>query len=120
MTDGWHAGDTTPPLSATATGKARADYPLLTDAAFNALAPVPVDLTSATSAIAHVTRSDGTLISHAVTKGDQTAAPGSWSMPWTVGDLNLPGVFTAELETTWGDGPRTFGPIYFRVQPQLA
>ena len=117
----FHVGDTSPPLSATATGKVRADYPTLTDAEFNALVPVPVDLTNATTAVAHVPRSDGSIISHPATKGDQVTAPGSWSMPWSVGDLNVAGVFSAELETTWPGGAiRTFGPVSFRVDPQIA
>jgi hypothetical protein len=120
-TSGYHVGDTSPPLPGTATGKVRSDYPALTDAEFNALEPVPVDLTDTTAAVAHVHRADGTTVSHAVTKGDQSTAKGSWLMPWSVGDLNVAGVFSVELETTWPGGAiRTFGFAWFQVARQIA
>jgi len=100
----WTVGDLEPPLSGTA-------LDLRT----------PVDLTATASATANVQRDDGTVISRAVTLGDQTTSKGSWSMPWQTGDLSIAGGYEAELKVMWpGTRPQTFGPEKFQVRPSLS
>jgi len=97
---GWHAGDTDPAL----TGVASTDG-------------VAVDLTGATCVV-HVERPDGTFISRAPTVAVGTT--GAWSLPWQTTEL-IEGVYSVELEVTWSTGHvQTFGPVSFRVDPQLA
>ena len=127
MTTGWHVGDLEPPLPGTVTGKVRADYPTLTDAEFNALEPVPVDLTAATAVVAHIQRPDGTIISRAVTLGDQTTDPGTWTLAWVaavppaVADLSVAGGYAVEIEAVWaGDRPQTFAGASFQVARAIA
>ena len=98
---GWHAGDTSPPLS----GQALMDG-------------MPVDLTGAVCAI-HIQTSWGSIINRApvVTAGTN----GLWSMPWQPTDLSNSGVFQVELEVTKPVGlVTTYGPVSLNVQPQLA
>ena len=127
MTEGWHVGDLETALSGTAKGKVRADYPTLTDTEFKALDPVPVDLSAATSVTAHVRRPDGTVISRAVTLGNQTTNPGTWSLPWVAAippapdDLSVAGGYAVELEAVWaGNRPQTFSGATFQVAREIA
>jgi len=100
----WHVGDLEPPLAGTALD-----------------GDVPVDLTTATAAVANIRRADGTVISRAVTLGNQTTAPGTWTLPWVVGDLSCAGGFNCEVEAMWpGARPQTFGPDTFQVAHQIA
>ena len=97
----WHAGDTDPALTGAATD-----------------AGVAVDLTPAASCMVHVQHPDGTLISRAPTVTVGTS--GAWSLPWLATEL-IEGVYNVELEVTWSAGHiQTFGPVSFRVDPQLA
>ena len=97
----WHAGDTDPALTGAATD-----------------AGVAVNLTPALSCLVHVERPDGTLISRAPTVAVGTT--GAWSLPWQATEL-IAGVYSVELEVTWSAGHvQTFGPVSFRVDPQLA
>ena len=100
----WTVGDLEPPLSGTALN-----------------IRTPVDLTTAASAVAHVQREDGTVISRAVTLANQTTSKGKWSMPWQTGDLSVDGGYEAELKVVWpGTRPQTFGPEKFQVRPKIA
>ena len=97
---GWHAGDTDPALAGVAS----------TDG-------VAVDLTGATCTV-HVRTPTGTLITRAPVVAAGTT--GAWSLPWLDTEL-VEGVFTAELQVTRTGGRiTTFGPVSFRVDPQLA
>jgi hypothetical protein len=97
----WHAGDTDPALTGQATD-----------------AGVAIDLTPALSCLVHIERPDGTLISRAPTITVGTT--GAWSFPWQATEL-IEGVYSVELEVTWSVGHvQTFGPVEFRVDPQLA
>jgi hypothetical protein len=128
MSEGWTVGDLEPALTGTATGKVRADNPTLTDAEFNALKPVPVALTGATSTDAHIRRPDGSVLSRAVVPDpDQVAHKGQWSMAWVaavppaVADLSVAGGYDVEVEAVWpGVRPQTFGGASFQVARQIA
>ena len=107
---GWTVGDLEPDLAGTALD-----------------GTTPVDLTGATTATAHIRRPDATVISRAVTLGDQTTAPGTWTLPWVaavppdVDDLSVAGGYTVEIEVMWpGDRPQTFGGASFQVARQIA
>ena len=91
----------------------------------------PVDLTSATTVTAHIRRPDGSVISRAVTLGDQTTAPGTWTLPWvaadpdatppTIADLSVAGGYAMEIEVTWPGGrAQTFAGASFQVARQIA
>ena len=98
---GWHAGDTSPPL----TGQALMDG-------------APVDLTGTTCAL-HIQTSWGSIINRAPTLTPGTN--GLWSMPWQPTDLANSGVFQVELEVTKPVGlVTTYGPVSLSVLPQLA
>jgi hypothetical protein len=106
MTDpqGWHVGDLERPLAGTALD-----------------GDVPVDLTTATATVANIRRADGTVITRAVTLGNQTTNPGTWSLPWVIGDLSCAGGYSCEVEATWpGTRPQTFGPSSFQVARAIA
>jgi hypothetical protein len=91
---GYTVGDTWPPLGGTAS----------------------VSLTAAGSVTAVVKRSDLTTFARSVTLGDQSAAPGSWTLPLITGDLSTNGIYSVEIEVTWAAGGlQTFGPTYFPV-----
>lgn len=101
---GWTAGDLEPALSGTVLSGV-----------------VPVDLTTASAVMAHIRRADGTVINRAVTLGNQTTTPGTWSLPWVTGDLATAGGYAVEIEVTWpGVRPQTFGGVGFQVARQLA
>jgi hypothetical protein len=101
---GWTAGDLEPALTGTALD-----------------GTAPVDLTAATAVMAHVRRSDGTTISRAVTLGNQSTSPGSWTLAWVTGDLVEAGGYTVEIEAMWpGSRPQTFGTAGFQVARQIA
>jgi hypothetical protein len=87
----------------------------------------PVDLTTATAVVAHIRRADGTVISRAVTLGDQTTAPGTWTLPWVAAvepaaaDLSVAGGYAVEIEATWPtDRPQTFAGASFQVARAIA
>ena len=87
----------------------------------------PVNLTTATSVTAHIRRPDGTVLSRAVTLGNQTTAPGTWSLPWVAAvppapeDLSVAGGYSVELEAVWaGNRPQTFSGATFQVARQIA
>lgn len=104
MTAGWTAGDLEPSLMGTTLN-----------------GTTPVDLTAATTVVAHIRRPDGTIINRAVTLGNQTTAPGTWSLPWVTGDLASPGGYSVEVEVMWpGSRPQTFGSASFQTARQLA
>ena len=97
----WHAGDTDPALTGQATDAGAA-----------------VDLTPAASCVVHIKRSDGRVISQAPTVAAGTT--GAWSLQWQADDL-IEGAYSVELEVTWSAGHvQTFGPVSFRVDPQIA
>jgi hypothetical protein len=101
---GWTANDLEPPIAGTVLNGS-----------------VGVDLTSATTVVAHIKRSDDTTISRAVTPGDQTTAPGSWTLPLVTGDLPSSGAYAIEVQVTWpGTRPQTFGPTSFPVGREIA
>lgn len=131
MTEGWTVGDLEPALTGTAKGKVRSDHPTLSDAEFTALDPAPVDLTAATDVVAHIQRADDSIISRDVVLGDQTTAPGSWTLAWVdtdpdavppvVTDLFVAGGYSVEIEVTWPGGrPQTFPGASFQVARQIA
>ena len=106
----WTEGDLEPPLAGTVLD-----------------GTTPVDLTAATAVTAHIRRPDSTVISRVVTLGNQTTAPGTWSLAWVaatppaVGDLSVAGGYTVEIEVTWpGSRPQTFGGASFQVARQIA
>jgi hypothetical protein len=100
----WTQGDLEPPLAGT-----------ILDGT------TPVNLTAATSVTAHIRRDDGTIISRAVTLGNQTTAPGTWTLPWVIGDLSCAGGYTVEVEAMWpGARPQTFGDVSFQVARAIA
>ena len=88
----------------------------------------PVNLTSATTVTAHIRRADGSVISRAVTLGNQTTAPGTWTMAWVNvagppvdNDLSVEGTYTVEIEAVWAtDRPQTFTGGTFQVARQIA
>jgi len=107
---GWTAGDLEPALAGTTLD-----------------GTTPVDLTSATSVTAHIRRPDGSVISRAVTLGNQTTAPGTWTLPWVaavspaVDDLSVAGGYTVEVEAMWpGARPQTFAGASFQVLRAIA
>ena len=87
----------------------------------------PVNLTAATTVVAHIQRADRTVISRAVTLGNQTTAPGTWTLAWVaatppaVDDLSVSGRYAVEIEVTWGGNrPQTFAGGSFQVARQIA
>ena len=118
---GWTQGDLTPPLSGTVIGKVRSNYPTLTDAEFDALPLVPVDLTPASTVDAWVERSDGTTFAHTATPAvDQTAHKGQWSMPLQPGDLTDHGNYSLQILVMWpGNVPQRFGLVMFHVARKI-
>ena len=113
---GWTTNNLEPPITGTVLGKIRSDHPTLTDAAFEALTPTPVDLTNATTVTANIRRLDWSVVSHPVVLGDQAAAPGSWTLSLVTGDLSLAGDYAIEVEVEWpGMRPQTFGGASFSV-----
>jgi hypothetical protein len=93
--------------------------PPLAGTALNGI--TPVDLTTATTVVAHIKRPDWSIISRAVTLGNQSTAPGTWSLPLVLGDLSMAGWYTVEIETMWpGTRPQTFAGASFPVAPQIA
>lgn len=101
----WHVDDLEPPLD-------------LTAAAGAGSTPTAVDLTGRLCMV-HILRPDGTVITRSVVPADQAAAPGRLSMPWQTGDLNKAGTYRAEVQVGTAR-PRTFGPVTFVVEPQIA
>ena len=100
----WTQGDLEPPLSGT-----------ILDGT------TPVNLTAATSVTAHIRRADGAVISRAVTLGNQTTAPGTWTLPWVVDDLSVAGGYALEIEAVWaGNRPQTFAGASFQVARAIA
>jgi hypothetical protein len=106
----WTQGDLEPPLTGT-----------ILDGT------TPVDLTTATTVTAHIRRADGSVISRAVTLGNQTTAPGTWTLPWVaavppaVDDLSVAGGYAVEIEAVWvGDRPQTFAGASFQVARAIA
>ena len=83
------------------------------------------NMTNAT-AVLHIRRPDGTVLSVAGTWTDATT--GSWAYlggpqlaGWAVGDLNVAGTWTVEVQVTYADtGVQTFGPEPFPVDNQIA
>jgi len=87
----------------------------------------PVDLTTATAVVAHIERYDGSVLSRVVTLGNQTTAPGTWSLAWVaavppaVADLSVAGTYAVEIEVTWPTNrPQTFAGGSFQVARQIA
>lgn len=96
---GWTTNDLEPPLSGTALS-----------------GTIPANLSLALSVVAHVQRADTTTFSRAVVLGNQTTAPGTWTLPWAAGDLSVSGGYMVSVVVTWGTGrPQTFGPARFPV-----
>ena len=107
---GWTQGDLEPPLTGTVLD-----------------GTTPVNLTTATTVTAHIRRADRTVISRAVTLGNQTTAPGTWTLPWVaavspaVDDLSVAGEYAVEIEAVWAtDRPQTFTGGTFQVARQIA
>jgi len=107
---GWTVGDLEPALAGTVLD-----------------GTTPVNLTSATAVTAHIRRADRSVISRAVTLGDQTTAPGTWTLPWVaavppaVDDLSVAGEYAVEIEVMWpGDRPQTFAGGTFTVNRAIA
>ena len=94
-----HVGDTAPALSGS----------------------VNADLTGAT-AVAHIRKPDGTVLSKAATPGVVASGSTPWNAAaWAVGDLDQSGVHEVEVEVTYADTTvQTFGPQRFVVEPQIA
>lgn len=106
MAKGWTVNDLEPPLRGT-----------ITDGVGGPL----VDLTAATAVTAHIKPTNGTVISHAVTKSNQVTNKGEWSLVLVIGDLVVPGSYQIEMEVTWpGNRPQTYGRNSFPVNPELA
>jgi len=88
----------------------------------------PVDLTAATTVTAHIRRADRSVISRAVTLGNQTTAPGTWTLPWVNvagppadNDLSVEGSYAVEIEAVWsGSRPQTFAGGTFQVARAIA
>ena len=100
----WTIGDSEPALTGTVTD-----------------AGIGVNLTTALSSVVHILTPQPSIITRAPVHGNQTTAPGSWSLAWQPTDLAIAGAYQAELEVTWTLGrTQTFGPVTFRVQPQIA
>lgn len=77
-----------------------------------------VDLSSATTVEAHIARPDHTIITRDAT---HTGTDGSWSVPWSTGDLTMKGTYEVEIQVTWGDGKiETFAGAYIGVRKQIA
>ncbi len=78
----------------------------------------PADLTAA-SAVVHLEKPDGTVLSRAADVTDPSS--GSWSMAWVAGDLASVGHYIGEVEVTFEGGDvQTFGPFGFDVRAELA
>ncbi len=78
----------------------------------------PASLTGAT-AVAHIRKPDGTVISREVDVTDP--AEGTWSLEWEADELDAAGVYETEVEVTFADERvQTFGPDTFTVQAQIA
>jgi hypothetical protein len=106
--EGWTQNDLEPPLSGTCM-----DYDVPAGAA-----PKPVDLSAASLVTAHVRRTDWSVISREVVRGTDV---GSWTLPWVVGDLSMPGQFGVQVQVTWpGVRPQTFPGGSFPVSPKIA
>lgn len=108
MTDpkGWTVGDLEPALG----GTAGDGTPL-----------APVSLAAAIASTAHIRRADATVISRAVVQGNQSTAPGTWTLPLVAGDLTVAGGYSIEVEVMWpGERPQTYGPVMFQVARQIA
>ena len=101
----WKTGDLEPDLAGTFT-----DNGVATSLA-----------TAVTVPRVHVKRPDGTVIDRAVTLGNQTTNPGTWSMAWVALDLSGAGTYEVELEIAWETGrTQTTPTVSFYVAAQIA
>lgn len=98
-------GDTAPPLTGTCSNQTG-----------NTL--TPANLTGATVAL-HIAPPTGAVLTK--TPDIVSAAAGTWSYDWEVGDLDEAGTWRVEVQVTFSDTTvQTFGPQTFYVQGQLA